>query len=100
MSAAAGSRIQSHLTVTFPIKSPADRRALAKKLPMWMPFLPKRGREGGSCLSEGITAQPLRGGAIEKLVAVSARNNGALLQSNSPGREQGRQARRLSTCCG
>ena len=29
---------QSHLSVTFPLKSPADAKALAKKLPMWMPF--------------------------------------------------------------
>ena len=41
MSAAAGSGIQSHLTVTFPIKSAADQKALAEKLPMWMPFFAK-----------------------------------------------------------
>jgi hypothetical protein len=37
MSAAAGSEIQSHLTVTFPIKSPADRNALVEKLSLLMP---------------------------------------------------------------
>jgi hypothetical protein len=41
MSAAAGSGIQSHLTVTFPIKSPADRKALAAKLPLLMPDFAK-----------------------------------------------------------
>jgi hypothetical protein len=37
MSAAAGSGIQSHLTVSFPIKSPGDRVALVEKLPLLMP---------------------------------------------------------------
>src|SRR5271156_4433527 len=41
MSAAAGSGIQSHLTVTFPIKSPADAKALAEKLPLLMPDFAK-----------------------------------------------------------
>lgn len=42
------SGIQSHLSVTFPLKSPADRKALAKKLPMWMPFFAKAQDAEGS----------------------------------------------------
>jgi len=48
MSAAAGNGIQSHLTVTFPIKSPADRKALAEKLPLLMPDFAKAQDAQGS----------------------------------------------------
>jgi hypothetical protein len=41
MSAAAGSGVQSHLTVTFPIKSASDRKALVAKLPLLMPDFAK-----------------------------------------------------------
>ncbi len=37
MSIAAVSRIQRHLTVAFPIKSPAEAKALGQKLPLLMP---------------------------------------------------------------
>jgi hypothetical protein len=47
MSVAAVSRIQSHLTVTFPIKSPADAKALGERLPLLMPdFAGAQDREG------------------------------------------------------
>jgi hypothetical protein len=48
MSATAGSGIQSHLTVTFPIKSPADAKALAEKLPLLMPDFAKAQDTEGS----------------------------------------------------
>lgn len=41
MSASGGSGIQSHLTVAFLIKSPADRKALVEKLPLLMPDFAK-----------------------------------------------------------
>jgi hypothetical protein len=41
MSIAAVSRIQRHLTVAFPIKSPADAKALGQKLPLLMPDFAK-----------------------------------------------------------
>jgi hypothetical protein len=48
MRTAAGSEIQNHLTVTFPIKSPADRKALAEKLPLLMPDFAKAQDTEGS----------------------------------------------------
>jgi hypothetical protein len=48
MSAAAGSGTQSHLTVTFPIKSAADRKALVEKLPLLMPDFAKAQDTEGS----------------------------------------------------
>jgi hypothetical protein len=41
MSVAAGSGIKSHLTVAFPIKSPADATALGERLPLLMPDFAK-----------------------------------------------------------
>jgi hypothetical protein len=41
MSAVGRSEIQSHLTITFPVKSPADAKALAEELPSLMPTFAK-----------------------------------------------------------
>jgi len=41
----------------------------------------------GSYCAEGITAQPLWGAVVEKLLAVWAEDNGAFLQIDSSGRE-------------
>jgi hypothetical protein len=48
MSEAAGSAIQRHLTVTFPYKSTADRKALVDKLPLLMPAFAKAQDAAGS----------------------------------------------------
>jgi hypothetical protein len=48
MSAAARSGIQSHLTITFPVKSAADRKALVEKLPLLMPDFAKAQDTEGS----------------------------------------------------